>query len=210
MSNVFDMRGACIAECLVHRVWDAALVARQVPDFHTQVAASGWLGRCLVANGDLEQALVKLEASQEILQNQSIIIEIAILGNGLSEAYLAAAERSSGEEKQAWLKKAKRSCRDTLKAAKRYRPPLIDAQLLQGRCEWLRGKPAAADRWWEKALAESRDMRDRYAEGMDNLEIGRRSGDPKHLQQDESILEEIGAELDLADAREALANLRGN
>jgi tetratricopeptide (TPR) repeat protein len=185
-------------------------IAQQVPDFHTQVAASGWLGRCLVAKGELAEAITRLEASQGILLNQGIVMEIAILGNGLSEAYLAATERSPGEEKQEWLKKAKRSCRDSLRAAKRYRPPLIDAQMLQGRYEWLRGKTTTAEKWWGRALAESQRMRDRYAEGMVNLEIGRRSGDRKHLQQAVSILEEIGSEFDLAAAREASANLRGN
>ncbi len=48
------------------------------------------------------------------------------------------------------------------------------------------------------------------AEGMDHLEIGRCSDDRKHLQQAESILEEIGSVFDLADAREALSNLTGN
>jgi class 3 adenylate cyclase len=48
------------------------------------------------------------------------------------------------------------------------------------------------------------------AEGMVHLEIGRCSGDRKHLQQAESILEEIGSVFDLAAAREASANLRGN
>jgi class 3 adenylate cyclase len=48
------------------------------------------------------------------------------------------------------------------------------------------------------------------AEGMDHLEIGRCSGDRKHLQQAESILEEIGSVFDLADSRKALSNLTGN
>jgi len=48
------------------------------------------------------------------------------------------------------------------------------------------------------------------AEGMDHLEIGRCSGDRKHLQQAELILEEIGSVFDLADSRKALSNLTGN
>ena len=134
-------------------------------------------------------------------------MEIAILGNGLSETYLVKAELSSGKDRQAWLQKAKRSCRDSLKAARRYRPPLLDAQLLRGRYEWLIGNPSAAEKWWEKALQESKYTRDPFAEGMVHLEIGSRFGDRSHLKQAEAILEEIGAAFDLAKAREALANL---
>jgi tetratricopeptide (TPR) repeat protein len=182
-------------------------VSEEVPDFHTQVAAGGWLGRCYIAKGELDKAFSVLETSQEVLLASGVIIEIPILGNGFSEAYLAMAERSTGKEKQKWLKKAKRSCQDTLRAAKRYRPPLLDAQIFQGRYEWLRGNSSAAEKWWDKALQESRQTRDRYAEGVIYLEIGTRLGDREHLQQAESILEEIGAAFDLTKAREALANL---
>lgn len=48
----------------------AVEVSEKVPDYHTQVAASGWLGRCYTANGELAQSLTRLEASQEILSNQ--------------------------------------------------------------------------------------------------------------------------------------------
>jgi hypothetical protein len=56
----------------------------------------------------------------------------------------------------------------------------------------------------------SRRLKDPYMEGMVHLEIGRRTGDREHLQQAESILEEVGAEFDLAKAKEALADLVDN
>jgi tetratricopeptide (TPR) repeat protein len=185
-------------------------VAEEVPDYHTQVAATGWLGRCYIAMGELDQALIRLEASQEVLANQSIVMEIAILGNGLSEAYLAKAERSSGKDRQAWLQKAKRSCRESLQAARRYRPPLLDAQLLRGRYEWLIGNSSAAEKWWQKALQESTYTRDPFAEGIVHLEIGSRLRDRSHLEQAEAILEEIGAEFDLAQTREILSTMGEN
>ncbi len=185
-------------------------VSEEVPDYHTQVAASGWLGRCYVASGELDDALSVLETSQEILSASGVIIEKAILGNGFSETYLAAAERSTGGERREWLNKAKHSCRDTLQAAKRYRPPLFDAQLFQGRYEWLRGNSSAAQKWWRKALDESRRKGDRYEEGIVHLEIGSRLSDRTHLEQAEAILEEIDAEFDLAQAREILSTMGGN
>jgi phage terminase large subunit-like protein len=90
------------------------------------------------------------------------------------------------------------------------RTALPDSLLLQGRYEWLRGKRSAAMRWWDKALEESRRLKDPYMEGMVHLEIGRRMGDREHLQLAESILEKIGAEFDLAKAKKALADLAGN
>jgi tetratricopeptide (TPR) repeat protein len=182
-------------------------VSEGVLDYHTQTAASGWIGRCHVAKGELDQAFTRLETGQEVLKAHGVIIEIAILGNGFSEAYLTAAERSNGKERQEWLKKAKRSCRDSLKAAKRYRPPLFDAQMFQGRYEWLRGSSSAAKKWRDKALQESKRSPDLYAEGIIHFEIGRCLGDREHLQRAESILDEIGAEFDLAATRKALEEL---
>lgn len=185
-------------------------ISEEVPDYHTQVAASGWLGRCYTAKGELEQALAVLETSQEVLSTQGVIIEKALLGNGFSETYLAAAERSTGVDRQEWLKNSKRSCKYSLKAAKIYRPPLMDAQLFQGRYEWLRGNSSAAQKWWRKALAEARQKSDRYEQGIIHLEIGSRLGDHSHLEQAQAILAEVGAQFDLAKARDALESLQAS
>jgi predicted ATPase/class 3 adenylate cyclase len=182
-------------------------VAEEVPDYHTQVAASGWLGRCYVAIGNSKQALTKLEASQQVLSNQSIVMEIAILGDGLSEAYLAQAELSTGKERQAWLQKAKRSCQESLQAARRYRPPMLDAQLLRGRYEWLIGNSSVAINWWDKALQEAEHNRDPYGEGLVHLEIGSRMGHRDQLEQAIPLLEKVGAEFELAQAKEALTKI---
>lgn len=72
--------------------------------------------------------------------------------------------------------------------------------LLQGRYEWLRGKPESARRWWNKCLAEAERMGMRYDEGMTHLEIGQRLGECEHLDKAEAIFAEIGAELDLMKA----------
>ena len=79
--------------------------------------------------------------------------------------------------------------------------------MFQGRYEWLHDKPKEAQEWWGRALAQAEATGLRFQEGAVHLEIGRRLGDRHHLQRAELILEEIGAELDLAAAREALADL---
>jgi class 3 adenylate cyclase/tetratricopeptide (TPR) repeat protein len=183
-------------------------ISEKVPDFHTQVAASGWLGRCYAASGELELALEILESSQEVLSTQGVVIEKAILGNGFSETYLAYAERSSGRDRQAWMKKAKVSCSYSLKAARIYRPPLADAMMFQGRYEWLKGNASGAQKWWTKALEETRQKGDRYEQGIVHMEIGNRLGDRSHLEQAESLLDELGAEFDLVLTRNSLKKLR--
>jgi class 3 adenylate cyclase/tetratricopeptide (TPR) repeat protein len=185
----------------------AIKVANEVPDFHTQLSAEGWLIRCHLAKGDLEQAFSVLEDMQELYLAHGIVIDAPYLGNSTSEVFLEAAERASGKDKHEWLKKAKRSCQETLKAAKINQPPLPDAMLFQGRYEWLRGKPASAQKWWQGALEEAQRMQNPFLEGTIHLEIGRRMGDRGNLQRAESILEKIGAEYDLKKGREALKNL---
>jgi len=49
--------------------------------------------------------------------------------------------------------------------------------MFRGRYEWLRGKPGAARKWWQKALAEAHRTGERYIEGMVHLEAGRRLGE---------------------------------
>ena len=58
-------------------------------------------------------------------------------------------------------------------------------------------------------MLEPLQMRDALVDLDAVLEAGRRLGDRQHLLQAESILKEIGAVVDLAAARESLANLRG-
>jgi class 3 adenylate cyclase/tetratricopeptide (TPR) repeat protein len=192
----------------ISKLEKAIEVSKQVPDYHSMVAASAWLGRFLIINGEITKALTLLETNREVLSAQGIVIEIPILGNSLSEAYLASAELTTGKKRQAWLKKAKHSCQDTLKASKRYRPPMMDALLLQGRLKWLQGNRTAAEKWWERALDEAHQTHDPYSDGIVHLEIGQRLGERGHLLHAESVLEKVGAEYDLAITRKALAAFR--
>ena len=180
-------------------------VAKEVPDTYTQEGVGSWRIRCHLAIGELEQAFSVVEANRELLMAH--VVNKPYTYAALSEAYLTAAENSTGEVRQVWLKKARQSSRETLKSARINRAPLSDALMLQGRYEWLRGKPTAAQKWWQRALEEARRAGECYTEGMVNLEIGRRLRDREQLLQAESILKEIGANFDLAAAREAMANL---
>jgi hypothetical protein len=124
--------------------------------------------------------------------------------HGQADCYLLQAEQASQSEKEEWLRKANRACRAALKQVKAWYPGAPEAMLLQGRYEWLRGKPAAARQWWNKSLAAAERIGMRYEAGMTHFEIGHRLDEPEQLEKAEKIFAEIGAELDLAKARELL------
>jgi tetratricopeptide (TPR) repeat protein len=187
---------------------EALALAKAIPDRASHVVAGGILGQCYLRQGELERALSVLKASQQVYVKQGAVGGWpSMLLHGLAEAYLLAAERSDASqqaEKAGWLKKAGRACQDALKQGKVARLALSEAMVLQGRYEWLRGKPAAAQRWWRRSLALAEEMGQPYDLGMTHLEMGQRLGEHDHLKRAEAIFAEIGAERDLAQAREAL------
>ena len=76
--------------------------------------------------------------------------------------------------------------------------------MLQGTYEWLSGRPTDAKRWWGRSLDLARELKERYDEAITLLALGLRLKDRTHLEQAEAILADIGAEWDLARARDAL------
>jgi hypothetical protein len=154
----------------------------------------------------MEQALSTLQATQKVYLEHGSLWTLTIdLRSGLAEAYLLATEQSNRADRADWLEKAKHACRIALKQGKVYRGGLPDAMRLRGRYEWLRGKPAAARRWWQRSLALAEELGQRYDLGLTHLEMGRRMGERTHLERAKAILSELGAEWDLAQAREALS-----
>jgi tetratricopeptide (TPR) repeat protein len=187
---------------------EALALAEAIPDYAHQIAAGGALGQCYARKGKLEQALSALHRSQQVHSEHATGWGAdRPLFNGLAEAYLlAAVHRASGDHGD-WLSKAEGVCKEALRSGRRARFGLPEALILQGRCEWLRGRPKAAQRWWRRALALAEAQGQRYDAGVIHLEMGRRLGDRSHLDRAEAILAEIGAEWDLARAREALEEM---
>jgi len=136
-------------------------------------------------------------------------VATAPLINNLAKAYLLGAEQSEKIERASWLRKSGRACLAALKQSEACRPVMPEAMCLQGIYEWLRGKPAAARRWWQKSLVEAERMGLRYDAGMAHFEMGKRLNERAHLEKAEAIFAEIGAEWDLARAREALGKNKG-
>jgi hypothetical protein len=120
---------------------------------------------------------------------------------GLAEAYVAKAEGAHGHPHAAALKKAKRACRAALRQGRLFHGGAPSAMRCQGTYEWVRGKHAAARRWWERSLSIAHKLGAQYDVGMTSLEMGRRTADPALLKRAEAVFLEIGAELDLATTR---------
>lgn len=187
-------------------------LAEAIPDYVTRVTAGAELGLCYLHRGQLQPALAALEASRQLGIKHHVRepYALATLRNGLAEAYLVMAEQSDKSEGAGRLDKAQWACRAALKQAKGFRSKAPKAMRLQGRCEWLRGNAARAKRWWQKSLAEAEAMGLRYDLGMTHLEMGERLNERAHAERAEAIFAEIGAELDLAQARELLGRMKMN
>ncbi len=184
-------------EAIIHHQ-QAIVLAETVPDHLTRVGAGAKLGQSYLRQRKLQPALDALEASQRLSLLHKEPHHFATLCNALAEAYLFAAEQvpvgKPGREK--WMKKAGRACRSALRQGKAFRGRRAEALRLRGRYEWLRGKPAAARKWWQHSLAEAETLNMRYEMGMTHLEIARRLDDGTHLEQAESIFAVIGVKVD--------------
>ena len=175
-------------------------------NYQWYVDCGGELGQCYLRLGDVDQALALFGECQRISVEYNLMKSPTLtrFRNGLVEAYLLAAEHRDDTESGGWLKKAAKACRVALKQGKVYPPGLPEAMMLRGRYDWLRGKPIAAEKWWQRSLALAENMGVRYDLGRTLLEIGGRLGERAYIERAEAIFTEIGAQWDLAKAQEAL------
>jgi serine/threonine protein kinase/tetratricopeptide (TPR) repeat protein len=183
-------------------------LAEAIPDLKFRVEAGAGLGRSLLRLGKLDQALSVLEdACERNRRNPQGGGMREGLAVAVAEAYVAAAEQSAPRERKSWLRKARRACRDAMKASwtARHRKP--EVLLLRGQLAWITNRPAAAVRDWQRSLALAEAAGQQFDLGRVHLEMGRRLGDREHLERAEAILAEIGAAWDLACAHEALGKL---
>jgi class 3 adenylate cyclase/tetratricopeptide (TPR) repeat protein len=184
---------------------EAVALAKAIPDHMFHITAGGDLGCSYLSQGRVEQALSTLEACQPVYAEHG-----ARWGaenpfcNGLAEAYLSVVEQSGRTERAAGLKKARRACQDALRRGRMSRAGLPEAMRLRGTYAWLRGRRAIAQKWWQRSLSLAEKQGQRYDLGLAHLEMGQRLGERAHLERAEVILGDVGAQLDLARARDLL------
>jgi tetratricopeptide (TPR) repeat protein len=205
----FAQRGLGQLEEAVDSLQQAMEISKSVPNYLVYVDSGGELGQCYVQLGELEQAFTVFEECRRASIEQNLMKSPVTtrFREGLAEAYLLAAKRADPSEKADWLKKAGRACQDALKQGKAYLPGKPRAMMLRGQYEWLRGKQTAAKKWWQRSLTLAEQMNVRYELGKTLLDMGSRLGDRSYLEKAIAILSEVGAEWDLARAREALEKM---
>jgi hypothetical protein len=77
----------------------------------------------------------------------------------------------------------------------------------KGTWAWLTGNHRRARRWWEQSLTVSMALGTKYEAALTRLEMRRRLGDRKSLEESIHVFAELGAELDLATARQRLQEI---
>jgi tetratricopeptide (TPR) repeat protein len=175
-------------------------------NYYVGLVSGGELAQCLLRSGDMDGATSAIEAAEKLRP-----LYLSPGGNAFiplvhaqAERLLVAAERSSGPQRDQWLRQAGPACRDGLKRIKFFRLAGPEAMLLQGRFDWLGGRTSAARTWWNKSAQEAVKLGMRYDEGLAHAEIGSRLSDPGELEQAAAIFAEIGARRDLARTNELL------
>jgi class 3 adenylate cyclase/tetratricopeptide (TPR) repeat protein len=179
-------------------------LAEEIPDFRSRVIGSSNLGSCYLRQNDIERALIILKECESYRAKHKMDGYFPALSNGITEAYLLSAEQGVDNQKKEMLREARRTCQHALKRGRKYRYGLAEAMRLKGTYEWLRDKPASAQKWWQSSLETAEEMGMRYQLGMTHLEMSRRLKDRTHLEKAEAIFAEIGAEFDLAQTRKLL------
>ncbi|MGD0237064.1 MAG: hypothetical protein ABSC55_21340, partial [Syntrophorhabdales bacterium] len=187
-------------------------LAKTVPDPATHGYAGGFLGKCYVRLENLPMAFTTLRDIEAFARSHGMAGAWNVtVHNGLAEAFLAAAEQSTGSEKSKSMKDAHLACRKAVKCAKAYaRYGVSEAMRHRGTYEWLATKPTAAQKWWMRSLSLANDTGMRHQSGVTHLEMGRRLKDLEHLGQAEMIFAGIGAEWDLAETQRLLEANRGS
>ena len=171
-------------------------LAKAVPDYMYVIEALGELGRSLLKNGKMNQALESLEESRRLSVERNMRGHcIAPSLKGLTETYLFAIEYGEKAKMTRWIKKANIACQDLFKYSKSYQTILSETFRLKGTYEWLRHKPSKATKWWEKSLHFSAKKGFLYEEAITHFEIGTRLNDRKHIKQGEIIFNRIGVPL---------------
>jgi tetratricopeptide (TPR) repeat protein len=179
-----------LAAAIIH-LQKAIELAEAIPDHIYRIFASSELGSCYLRQGDYNRACSELEnclrlrAKQRMFEVSGYIVTL----NNLAEAQLYAAGQCTGSERAGWLRQA----RSTLRTAWRESPkfPVKTAQILrlQGTYDWLCGKSAAAQNWWQKSLAEAERMGLRYDLGINHLEMGQQLGARHRIEHPKADIE---------------------
>lgn len=178
---------------------------KRVPDHMGRVSAGGYLARCYLRQGQTARAMEVLDESRRLVLRHGLRGFICVPAwVSLAQVRLAIAENADVPQRESALRGARQACKVALEQGRLDCAHLVVAYRLQGGCEWLAGKPGGASEWWRRSTDLARALGARYELGMTYLEMGKWLREPGPLREAAAIFEEVGAQFDLARARELL------
>ncbi len=179
-------------EAAAHHAQAAAL-AENVPDHMSLVENLAGRARCLLRLGRWDEARQALDQARTTVLAHDIKGDVAGKFSVVAlEAALWLAEHQP-EARTHWLAQAKTALAEAHKQANAFRPAQPEVWRLCGRYEWLRGRPDAARRWWEKSLARAEALDHRLDWAVTALEMGLRLDAASLRAQGRARLEDAGA-----------------
>jgi len=183
-------------------VQDSIGLYTAMPDYSGIADSNGLLGQCYLRQGRIGEAMTVLEDSERVIAIHGLRgHQITVPRNALTEAYLVAAEHSGGAERAAFLERAKRASKASLRQGSTFRAGLPHAMRLEGRRAWFEGHPAAARTWWQRGMALAEELEVPYEIAMSGVDMARLANEKQHLGRSVDLLAVMGATDDLATAR---------
>ncbi len=174
--------------------YQAAILAKQAPDYMAEVENLGEAARCQMRLNRRDDALEMLHRAQRIAKEQEVSGD-SLVRLRVAEADIALLQaRLALEEKRAvhW-REVQQTLRRARRATRAFRPARPELCLLLGRLAYLRGDRAKARRWWQRGLT----LAQRYGHALEEaalaLEAGTALDDSALAQQGRAFLKDRGA-----------------
>jgi class 3 adenylate cyclase/tetratricopeptide (TPR) repeat protein len=169
----------------------------------------GILAKCLMRQGRIERASEILHESVRVLDARGVrdLFYIEPM-TAFTELWLLEAQRSTAAARKAALRAAKAACAKALACSGQSTLPWHPESLrLHGTVAWLCGAKSTAFRRWHRSIELAQRMNLPPQRARTLLEMGDRTNDESLVEQARSILESIGAKVDLAFSLHVLARL---
>ena len=196
-------------DAVVADLREGVALAESIPAWNNFLYQQSLLGKCLVLQGKLDEAMAGLSSALRIMETAQLsrpFDQVELL-TAVTACSLALAERQTGPARTRALRLARRAARRSLLSARIQPGWLPQALRQQGTLEWLSGKHTAAQRHWRESvmLAERYEFKIEHAQTL--LEMGQRTRALAMVEQASDMFRHAGAHCYRALALHALVQL---
>jgi len=178
---------------------EAVKLTLQNSDFLSLGHILGELAYFRIQQGRLDEAGILLGTCQRVYHDHPILTHTRVCPE-IAKALLAirsweqSAHRGPVDDRHML-----RSCKEAYRSSRIFRNGLPAAARLLGTANWLLDRPGKARRWWQESLDTAERYGAKYHAGLTSIERGRRSDSADDLERGESLLADLGVEIDGAD-----------